>query len=224
MIKLIGRLSFAAWAIWGGQARSRLRGLYTWSLSGLSRLSSRARSELQWWSQRLSAAPPVYVQPRVFAQDPLIVYTDAEGSSGFGLLVVDGSDRWWSKGSFSPMVTASLAVRRTQIFAYEVMAVWIAVTMMAARLSGRVVLFFVDNQSALHSIAKGSTAACDVQLVVQHLWDLLSHHHCWPHWKWVPSKLNLSDAPSRGRPAIVGREVKCRIRQEAIVNLLRSAS
>ena len=222
MLKLVGRLSFAAFAIWGGQARARLRSLYTFCLSGCGRAPCQVLQSLRWWSARLLSASSVTVQPSPVCFQPLVVYTDAEGSAGFGVTIHDGLENRWVAGSFPVAVRSVLNGRRTQIFPYEVMAVWVAIRQFIDQMSGRVVLFFVDNTSALASIAKGSTRCGDVQPIIADIWDTLVAGHVWSHWKWVPSKLNLSDLPSRGKPPILGQQCPCRVRMEKLAALISS--
>ena len=220
MLKLVGRLSFAAFAIWGGQARSRLRPLYSYCLQGCGQHSASVRRSLLWWSDRLASASQVALQPSPVSFQPLVVYTDAEGSAGFGVTVHDGDSHFWVGGCFPKTLQRSLHGRRTQIFPYEVMAVWVAVRQFMARMAGRVVLFFVDNSSALASIAKGSTRCSDVQPVIADIWDSLVAGHVWSHWRWVPSKLNLADRPSRGLAPVLGQQCPCRVRFERLSSLI----
>ena len=223
LTKLVGRLSFASWAIWGQVARSRLRAAYSFLSSGLESHRSRMALDLEWWLCLLRNPLPAQACASSGLQAPVLVYTDAEGSSGLGAVLHTPSKTVWFQDHVPTEVTSALSRRKTQIFAYEVIAVWAAVQRFSPQLSGKHVVFFIDNKSALHSLVKGSSRASDVHLLVRRIWDLLRQHGIKPTFKWVPSKLNLSDLPSRGRPPVVGSMVPSSLTYSSLFEILSSA-
>ena len=222
LTRLVGRLSFASWAIWRQVARSRLRAAYSFLLSGSESHRRRMVLDLEWWLSLLQRPLPAQAGVSSGLQDPVVVYTDAEGSSGLGAVLHTPSKTVWFQDHVPSAVSAALSSRRTQIFAYEVIAVWAATQRFSSQLSGQHVVFFIDNKSALRSLLKGSSRASDVHLLVRRIWDLLRQHNIKPTFKWVPSKLNLSDLPSRGRPPVVGSMVPSSLTYSSLTEILSS--
>ena len=218
--QIIGRLSFAAWSIWGPIASGRLRPLYTFLMYGGGRLSKDARKSLEWWTNRL-----LYLQPKLsIMKDPVeeivLIYTDAEGNGGLGgVCTSSGIDEWFSCTTPSPFLRV-LEPRKTQIFALESLAVLISVLIWAKHLQGRRVIFFIDNTSALGCLRKGSSSCSDVHAIITRFWDLAAQHHFSAFLRWVPSKLNISDRPSRGVSPIIGIQISCRFRWESLCSLV----
>ena len=222
-VKLTGRLSFAAWALWGQVARSHLRRLYDHLVSGSCQLSPAALAELHWWRDRLSDPGSAQrIVPRQPNAAPAVLYTDAEGSSGCGaVLSVDGAQLWF-QSRVPPEVTSALAPRRTQILAYETLTVWAALSAFCRLLRGRVLLLFIDNKSSLGSIRKGSSSKADIHAIVSLIWSVLSVNGISAHLRWVPSKLNLSDLPSRGKAPVCGSRVPLTLSWLPILHSLSS--
>ena len=221
--RLVGRLSFAAWAIWGPVARSRLRAAYSFILSGSSLHRDQMVKDLAWWVQLLKDPLPAVASSSSVRQAPSVVYTDAEGSSGLGAVLHQPDRTVWFQDKVPCSLTGSLAPRRTQIFAFEVIAVWSAVCRFSSQLSGKHVVFFIDNKAALYSLIKGSSKSPDVHLLVRSIWDRLRLFDIKPVFKWVPSKLNLADLPSRGKPPVLGSKIPARVSYQPLVDVLRSA-
>jgi hypothetical protein len=221
--QLVGRLSFAAWAVWGQVARTKLRYLYSFLLSGAGPLPSPIREALVWWELRLQVLLPRTVRTRPLHSPIILVYTDAEGSGGLGAVFAGIKPFEWFEAQSSSAFIASLLPRKTQIFALETVTVLLAVTVWVRRLSGCRVVFFVDNTSSLGCLRKGSSTSADVHAIVTLFWDFVAKHHVEAHFRWVPSKLNLSDRPSRGKAPIVGVKVPFRCRWDNIISSVASA-
>ena len=222
--QLVGRLGFAAWAVWGPVSWTHLRRLQLHSLRGAGILSSGARSDLEWWAHRLrSNVPSVRDLSSIRLEPPVILYTDAEGSAGFGAVLVSSSSSFWVGGHIPSSLRGALHHRATQIFPFEVIAIWAALQVFRGHLQGRRLLLFIDNQSALAVTSKGTSTATDVQAIVSCMWDLIDSLNIQAAFRYVPSKLNLSDPPSRGRQPIVGTRVPLTLRWERLHQVLLSA-
>ena len=65
-------------------------------------------------------------------------------------------------------------------------------------LKGRSCIFFIDNQSALGAIVKGSSSAGDLSRIVGTLWDELNKYTITAWFEYVPTDLNMADPMSRG--------------------------
>ena len=99
----------------------------------------------------------------------------------------------------------ALQPRLTQVIPLELVAVPLAVGQWARLLaSSGSLLAFIDNQSALGIIQRGSASQPDLHGIVALLWARCTSLGCALHTVWVASAANLSDDPSRGRAAAIG--------------------
>jgi len=87
--KLVGRLSFGCWAVWGQGATAYLAPLYRAIRSGRVDLSS-LEEPILWWVRLLSKeiGGPVAFRLSPASLPPCVLYTDAEGSGGVRSLLV----------------------------------------------------------------------------------------------------------------------------------------
>jgi hypothetical protein len=221
--QLVGRLSFAAWAVWGHVARSRLRSLYDFLLCGAGEFWDEVRESLRWWEHRLHSLVPRITLLSEINSPVLLIYTDAEGSGGLGALLTGTESSEWFMGKADPRFQKSLLPRKTQIFAFETVTVLLASMVWVKRLAGRRVVFFVDNTASLGCLRKGSSSAPDIHNLIGFFWDFVTENHIEVHFRWVPSKLNLGDRPSRNCAPIVGRQTPFRVRWTQILQLVNSS-
>ncbi|CAE8601583.1 unnamed protein product, partial [Polarella glacialis] len=117
---------------------------------------------------------------------------------GLGGLVVSSKIEEWFECSAPKSFINALDIRKTQIFAFETLAVLISLMIWGLRFQGRRIIFFIDNSSALGVLRKGSSKSQDVHSLITEFWDIAARRHISVFLRWVPSKLNLSDRPSRG--------------------------
>lgn len=221
--KLTGRLGFAAWAIWGQASRCHLKGLHqqvrVWSPS----LLKQAVLDLHWWRRELQRLAVLVCPLGLSAQEPLLVYTDASGAGGLGAVFVGPSSCCWVSGQVPRGFGHYLKRRRTQICVYETLMVVCALRIFGSHFHGCRVVFFVDNQSALGALRQGTSSSWDLRALVEVFWDRMATLQCQVFFRFVPSKLNLADWPSRRRPAVIGHQIPWRPRFEKIMNNLAEA-
>ena len=149
--------------------------------------------------------------------DPVaVVYSDAEGSGGVGAFLQVASKSAWLAGSVPRSFSAVLFSRKTQIFAYETLMVLVTISCFLRDLRGLRVIFFVDNTSALGALRKGSSRSADVHALVEEVWRLAGSNDISLFFKWVPSKLNLADPPSRGSEPISGHRAHLRFHWDSL--------
>jgi hypothetical protein len=222
--QLVGRLSFAAWAVWGPHSRTRIRPLYTYCLAGAGPLPDLITKSFLWWLDRLERPPSVRMQLAHLLDVPLILYTDAEGSSGIGAVLISGTSSKWLGGYVPADTSRLLNSRKTQIVLYEALAVWAAFSALRDDIKDRTVLCFVDNSSALGALHKGSSPVSDLHAVVTVILDLAWLLSAKLTFRWVPSKLNLSDPPSRdSEPYYAGLRIPLRLRWIVVSRALEAA-
>ena len=206
--KLIGRLCFAVYAAWGPQARAYLTPLYTFFHHSQHQPSNAIAHCLAWWRSRLTGTTSRLICFEAFHLPPFIAYSDAEGSGGLGWFLTDSSctqSAIWAGGSVPPHFLPLLAPRKTQIHALEMSALISLLQSQGSRLRGRRLIAFVDNQSALGILRKGScNKASDLSSLAAYAHDLCRGLHIELFLYWVPSALNIADGPSRGQPCPLG--------------------
>ena len=145
-----------------------------------------------------------------------IVYSDAEKKGGIGaVLYADGLCQWMA-GVVPSSVSSKLKPRKTQIFLFEVIAAVAALKKWGKFLSGRRVVFFVDNLAARGSLATGRSSQRDVNGIIGLAWKLSIKYHMSLFFTWVPSALTISDGPSRGVALKGMPQVRLDIRWEVI--------
>jgi len=208
LVKLVGRLSFACSSVWGAEARGHLRPLY-------ARLSARPKGSTQqalacldWWHTRLQSPPVRSLFLHWHLLPPIIAYSDAEGSGGLGLVLCLDSVLW-ALGSAPSPADLGLLPRKTQIHAYEMLGALAALQTLGPRLRQRRLLLFIDNQSALGVLRKGScSSAADLTALAAFFHSECRRLHCDVHLFWVPSRLNPADPPSRGSSPGFGSQTR----------------
>ena len=208
--RLAGKLSFALMAIFGQLGRAALGAVFRHATrAGSPRVSDGLRAALLFLERVLRRAPKAV--PGVVMTKQVVLYTDASDELGGGLggvLVVPGlsagcfaSCAFYYYGLSVPArVVARLRARKQQIAAFELFAVLVALETFYRRLCvTREVLIFVDNTTALgwlrNGFARGDVG--DLQPVVTLFWDLLLQWRLDTALEYVPTDLNISDAPSR---------------------------
>ena len=109
-----------------------------------------------------------------------------------------GLEFW--QGAVPERYSKPLARRKTQINAYELIAVVVAAHTWADKLAGHKVFFCIDNTVALAVLCKGRSPKRDLNAWARHATRIFRDYGIEAHFLWVPSKLNLADLPSRGAP------------------------
>ena len=164
----------------------------------------------------------------LFAPAPVsLLYTDAEGSGGLGGFLSAAVEAEWLGGQVSPIVPPLLMPCKTQIFLFEIIAVLLAARVWTKQLFGTSVIFFVDNQSALAALKKVGSRVADAHSMVGLFWDVLvpAMQPASVHFYYVPSSLNLADAPSRSeQPSLLARRTPLRLRWEWLAAALAAPS
>ena len=167
-----GRLSFAAWAVYGPRIRSRLKNLYHLA-SGTGDLQMDVLKEDAAFllglvlDSSLFSHMPLLPDP----SPPIVIFSDVEGYGGCGAVLVQ-KDLESALARFSEVPEAfrrRLKSRKTQIVAFELVAPCLALWTWRHLLAGRRVIFFIDNNSALAILRRGSSKKADLNHIVSHL-------------------------------------------------------
>ena len=133
------------------------------------------------------------------SSEPAIVFSDATGLGSCGAVVLLGSlsEAVSASGHVPCSWRSCLIVRKTQVTAYELMAVLAAVFTFQAQLSGRPVVVFIDDDAALGMVRKGASKKPDLNRFVHDAWFLFRRIHIEVSFYRVPSLSNCADPPSR---------------------------
>ena len=208
---LAGRLEFAATAVLGKGHRHRIRTIYNHARSYHHDITDDQflLTDLHWWSRLLaSPLPRRRVQLTGDRPPPLLLYTDAEGGGGIGAALfahASASPLHWLSSRTPQWFFTQLLDRRTQIVPLEALAVVAALLTWSSLLRHQRVIIMVDNVSVVGALRKGSSTKRDINLIVGTTHMLLADLDIDLFVHWVPSKYNVADLPSRGRPpAIAG--------------------
>ena len=94
----------------------------------------------------------------------------------------------------------------------------VALSTFAPEIRGRKVLLFSDNTGAELSVTKGSAKAWDHNKMVHSIWTQALEQKMRLWIERVPSKLNISDAPSRFRYDLLS-ELGAQWRKPVIANM-----
>ena len=199
--KFLGRMEFAATAVFGPGPRSHLSSLYALVLGGDH---SGLGDDLRWFRSFLRQNPQRSVDFAQPSQPPWVVYSDAEGRGGVGVFVATGSGYTWFPAVVPKSVKRLLRRRLTQIHLLEAIAVWVALASLRRLGECKRVVFFIDNQSALGALKKGRSSVSDLNAVVGLVHRELRRLGIEATFLRVPSKLNIADWPSRGRSPGIG--------------------
>ena len=163
---------------------------------------------LEWWNTRLQSPPIRSLFLLWFLIPPILAYSDAEGSGGLGLVMCLDTVLW-AQGTAPDPASLGLLPRKTQIHAYEMLGALAALQTLGPRLRQRRLLLFIDNQSALGILRKGScSSAADLTAIATFFNSECRRLHCDAHLFWIPSRLSPADPRSRGSSPGFGSQTR----------------
>ena len=152
-------------------------------------------------------------QPKVLSASdekrPILIFTDASwesGHGGLGAVVIDLSthERFVFSGEI-PSVLRDIWVHQLgdhiicQLELYVMVAIrW----RLKQLLSGRRVIWWVDNDAARFALIKGQSLSHSMNLLVRKFFDADASDSSFGWIERVPSYSNIADYPSRGKPEL----------------------
>ena len=116
--------------------------------------------------------------------------------NGWGFVVSNGSAVFVAHGVAPSKLIDKYCSRRAFIYFLKLLAPTIALCIFSTRISPYLIAF-VDNTASLAAINKGYGRDTCVNRMLAFLWCLLARGGMHPHFTWVQSSHNVSDAVSR---------------------------
>lgn len=199
--RLRGKLGFALVAAFGRFGRAQLSAIKRrqYASGGKNfQLSAVLRAQLEWWLVHLRSLPGRGV-PRSPAEKFLVAYSDGEGSGKVAvcLTFLDRSTEFCCAE-----IPHSIQQRWggvNNIHRIEAVGPPICFLTWPEKLRGQLLLFFIDNQSALGSMVGGWSHEEVLNDITALSWSLAASLQCFVFFEYVPSASNIIDAASRAQ-------------------------
>ena len=198
--KLAGALAWASAAQFHRLGRALLRPLFAQAHGRHPSISTELRFALEWWRHVLDED---LHETRRWAPDPLrhaVLLVDARSTPprvAAVLILPDGSIRFCDLEP-DPAVLSQFRRREDgAILALEILAIALGISTFAPLLHGLSVRVFSDNTGAERATAKGASRQWDYCRVIHSVWHFAAVRKLRIWIERVPTKLNLSDLPSR---------------------------
>ena len=103
----------------------------------------------------------------------------------------------------------------------ETLALLVTITTFQTELAGGLVLGFVDNQGALHSVLRATSRAAETEIMVAEFWKVCTVAQIgFSGWR-VESKANVADGPTRNYFRDVVDELSAQFRQPVFPQFLQ---
>ena len=194
--------------MFGARVRARLRNLFLIANGKVGEVSKEElRSDINFLKNLVAdSSAHTTILMKEPSSPPVAVFTDADGKGGIGaVLIMESLTDAVSAFSSVPVdMRQRLQRRKTQITAFELLAPVAAVETWKERLTGRRVVFFIDNDAALHVLRKGCSRRRELNLIVFAIHSLFKKYKITAYFSRVPSAHNCSDPVSRGSDAPLG--------------------
>ena len=197
--KLAGKLSWGASAVFGKAARVHLAPLFWHASRSTSQLPGRVARALRWWLRFLDCVPArVFRCAQPVRRSRCVVYSDATGRGSLGWVAATPGARVWATSVVPSAVWEWAQYRKNQVATWELLAAICALEWLLAQGEGDLeICLFVDNTNALGTLVRGSSRQADWNDLVGDLWLRVARAGVLFYCFYVPSHLNLADAPSR---------------------------
>ena len=213
--QLFGQLGFTCSQFFGRWGRAKLRPLSRRQHeSHRFALNAQLMSALHWWLKNLHAAPPRQVFTRDTFTDLVITYSDGEGKDA-GVAIAAWSPSRVGKIPMAGFMEIPQEVRRLwanqrakvlgdinpedykDIMEIEGIAPLLILHNWPWVVRDALWIHFIDNNSALGALIKGSSSVNEKDIIVGHTWAQIAKLQTLPWFDRVDSKSNPVDGLSR---------------------------
>ncbi len=200
--QMFGRLQHAGYHFFGRYGCAMLRSLKRRQFeNGRQNLNQQLVAQLLWWLGALQHAPQREVLWRISERNVVTSFSDGEGSYSVAYVVF--SSRFHDKrpraaqGWVPSHLRALHDQRVNDIMNIEAYGPLLVVQNHGKLMENSLWLHFIDNESALLSMVKGSASVADCDRIVGYTWGLLAKHKILPYFARVDSSSNPIDGLSR---------------------------
>ena len=202
---LCGRLAWASSVVFGAVARPYAWPLHRRAEGGGPALSDRLRRALEWWAEFIQSSPERLIPLLPSRRRRVILYTDAAGDGGVGLVARTPAGVVWSASRVPGAVAARFRGRANAIVTFELLAAASALQWLCDDV-GAEVLLLVDNSSVEAVIRKGYSRTEDLHEAASGIWKTAAARCQLLTVARVASGDNPADEPSRsgGPPSWLG--------------------
>ena len=223
-------MSFSQTLLFGKFARTQLRPLYQILHRRVynARLSAAESAVFSWWERAIRSLTPRVCRPCSHSCD-WIVYTDSATSPPhICALCFHGK-------SETPRLSAELSMEvdpswvyhfrpTCLIFGLELIALVSFLDDAAEKLVGCSIWFYMDSNNSRSAVTRGDSNTATIAVLASRAWEIIRRFHIKALFSRVPSKLNPSDLPTRGKRLPFISAMNCRFRSlPAQLRLCRSA-
>ena len=202
---LRGALNFARSQCFGRCGGAALATMARLEKFGAARVGVEEVEALQFWPRFLRAARPREVLFRD-TRLPVLLFTD--GAEEDGLVGVGGviEDRHTAKREYFGGKVQQEVIEEWKaaggkskvIHQAELLPAVLAIKMWGEAVAGRRVILYVDNDTALSALVKGTSTSLPSARLTNSFWELVAKYGLFIWIDRVPSVANPADAPSRG--------------------------
>ena len=121
----------------------------------------------------------------------MVIYSDAESTGHFGIVVSYGGKTWYGHGSIPQNIWKRLRRRKTNILGYELIAAILTILHLDSLIpEGVYIRHFIANTPAKQCVAQGFSKQPDLNELVVMLWRAAGHRTL-SYWaEWVQSAAN----------------------------------
>ena len=204
--KLTGKARWMLCPCFGRVGIAVLQPLYKVRGGGESPLSKELRESVSAVRLLADEMPPRRLPVRAYSGPPTVIFTDAAFEGGKGTIGVvvkrPGFPLVWTACDCPGWVLAAFQEvdrRKEQyIGQLELLAAVVAYTTFPDLLAGQHVIHWIDNESAVYSLAKGYSGAADSARVVNLFHACVAQLGVTPWLEYVGTDDNIADLPSRG--------------------------
>ena len=209
--KLTGKARWMLCPCFGRVGIAVLQPLYKVRGGGESPLSKELRESVRAVRLLAEEMPPRWLPVRAYSGPPTVIFTDAAFEGGKGTLGVvvkrPGFPLVWTACDCPGWVLEAFQEvdrhKEQYIGQLELLAAVVAYTTFPDLLAGQHVIHWIDNESAVYSLAKGYSGAADSARVVNLFHACVAQLGITPWLEYVGTDDNISDLPSRGEWALL---------------------
>ena len=208
---LAGKLTFAQSVCFGRYGRAKLKPIYSrqHAPSRVKKLNHELREALGWFQVALKQnfKKVIDLTKRVesidiIPEDEIVrIISDAEGLGGLGAFMFvkkDGlEETFFMAENFCRMCDVILTSDDRVICFLEAIAPLLVLRVFKEQLRGKIVIFVIDNNSALGALQKGYSSRYPNSEVTREFWQICAEYVITPWFERVSSEDNVADDPSR---------------------------